>query len=208
MSGLDPVIHRYEFYRDGYRKLVLIVAGLVVTVAMLIAMLFYSITREVEPLYFATTNDGKLIAMTPLAQPNITDPAILQWSIRAVTAVNTYDFAKWRDQLSGARVYFTPGGWDKYSATLKQSGTLDAVVSRRYLATAVVSGAPVILNKGVLNGVYAWQIQVPFTLIFEGTGSSRSEQRLVATIMVNRVSTLEKEDGIGMSQMVVSSGGS
>ena len=95
-NALEVVKLRKNFYRDNYR---LVVAGLIlclIIIAALVGLVYYMQTHQRKPTYFATTSDGRLIKMTPLNQPNMSDHAILQWTSKAITSLYTYNFQNYR----------------------------------------------------------------------------------------------------------------
>lgn len=78
--GLGTVVVRNEFYRDGYRSLLkLAILMALIIIALVIAIFGIVGSRKPENRYFATTEDGRLIPMVPLNQPNLSTPALMSW---------------------------------------------------------------------------------------------------------------------------------
>ena len=69
------------------------------------------------------------------------------------------------------------------------------------IVSAVATKAPVILQKGILNGRFAWRVQMPLLVTFQ-SAVEFSQQQLVVTLLISRVSTLNSPRGIGISQFV------
>ena len=85
---------------------------------------------------------------------------------------------------------------------MQQSNNLDAVKAKKLIVSAVATRAPIILQKGILNGKYAWRVQMPILVTYQ-SASEFSQQNNVVTMLITRVSTLNSPRGIGISQFVV-----
>ena len=207
---LQVVTLRNEFYRDGQRKLFIIVLLSLIANLILAILSGYIITHPPAPKYFATSINGRITPLTPLNEPNQSDPAILQWANQAAIAAFTYNFVNYRAELQSASGYFTADGWQQFLTALQDSNNLDAVKAKKLVVSAVASSAPVFLQKGILNGRYAWRIQMPILVTYQ-SASEFSQQNLTVTMLVVRVDPLNSPRGIGIAQFIsapaVSSGG-
>lgn len=201
-DALVAVTLRNSFYRDGQRRLV---SGLLITLLVNVVMaslLVYVITHPPEPTYFATSISGRITPLYPLDQPNQSDSAVLQWANQAAIAAFTYNFVNYRDELQSSSGFFTADGWQQFLTALQQSNNLDAVKAKKLIVSAVATRAPIILQKGLLNGKYSWRIQMPLLVTYQ-SASEFSQQNNVVTMLITRVSTLNSPRGIGISQFVV-----
>src|SRR5579872_6794221 len=163
-GALELVVLRNNFYRDNYRRLMLVCLGLILLVAGLGYWAFYERVNQPLPKYFATTYDGKLISLVPLNQANLNDNQLLQWATEAAVASYTFNFVNFRKALQDVRIYFTKMGYQYFLKALKDSNNLDAVQNKKLVVSATPTGAPVILKKGIYNdgsplGVYGWTVQ-------------------------------------------------
>jgi intracellular multiplication protein IcmL len=161
------------------------------------------ITNRPKPEYFATTSDGKVIRMHALSEPLVTPAELLQWSTVAATSVNTYNFVNWRKALQDASDYFTPTGWREFQKELKNSNNLETVTNKKLSVSAVATGAPVILDRGLIGNVYKWKIQLPLLITYE-SASTNISQPVVATMLVTRISTLDTPKGIAIDAFYMS----
>uniref|UniRef100_UPI00064188B2 DotI n=1 Tax=Legionella pneumophila TaxID=446 RepID=UPI00064188B2 len=130
------------------------------------------------------------------------DSAVLQWANQAAIAAFTYNFVNYRDELQASSGFFTAEGWDQFLGALEQSNNLDAVKAKKLVVSAVATRAPIILQKGVLNGRYSWRVQMPILVTYQ-SASEFTQQNNVVTMLITRVSTLNSPRGIGISQFVV-----
>lgn len=201
-DALIAVTMRNNFYRDGQRKMMVILLLSILGNFVLASMLAYLITHPPEPKYFATSINGRITPLFALNEPNQSDSAVLQWANQAAIAAFTYNFVNYRSELQASSGFFTADGWDQFLNALQQSNNLDAVKAKKLIVSAVATRAPVILQKGVLNGRFAWRVQMPLLITYQ-SASEFSQQSNVVTMLISRVSTLNSPRGIGIAQFVV-----
>ena len=201
-DALTAVALRNNFYRDGQRKMILVLLVSMVANVILAAILTYIITHPPAPKYFATSISGKIVPLFPVNEPNQSDPSVLQWANQAAIASFTYNFVNYRTELQASSGFFTADGWDQFLNALQQSNNLDAVKAKKLIVSAVATRAPIILQKGILNGVYAWRVQMPILVTYQ-SASEFTQQNNVVTMLIVRVPTLNSPRGIGISQFVV-----
>ncbi|KTD39997.1 type IVB secretion system apparatus protein IcmL/DotI [Legionella parisiensis] len=201
-DALTVVALRNKFYKDSQRKVILALLIALIVNIVLAALLVYMITHPPAPKYFATSINGRITPLFPLNEPNQSDSAVLQWANQAAIAAFTYNFVNYRDELQASSGFFTPEGWDQFLSALQQSNNLDAVKAKKLIVSAVATRAPIILQKGVLNGSFSWRVQMPILVTYQ-SASEFTQQNNVVTMLITRVSTLNSPRGIGISQFVV-----
>lgn len=201
-DALTVVALRNKFYKDSQRKVIFALLIAIIVNLVLGSMLIYIITHPPAPKYFATSINGRITPLFPLDQPNQSDSAVLQWANQAAIASFTYNFVNYRDELQASSGFFTAEGWDQFLSALQQSNNLDAVKAKKLIVSAVATRAPIILQKGVLNGSFSWRVQMPILVTYQ-SASEFTQQNNVVTMLITRVSTLNSPRGIGISQFVV-----
>lgn len=202
-DALELVKLRNNFYRDNYRRLVGVLLLLIMINLGLIVAIAYLITHRPAPQYFATSADGRITPLYALNQPVVTSAELLQWANQAVTEAYSYSFVNYRKQLQDASQYFTAEGWNQYQEALKASRNLETVIAKKFVVTAAATGAPVITDQGIIQGRYAWRINIPLVVTYENT-AERIQQPVVVTILVIRVSNLDIPKGIAIAQFYAS----
>jgi intracellular multiplication protein IcmL len=201
-DALTVVTLRNKFYKDSQRKVMLALLVALIVNLVQASMLVYILTHPPAPKYFATSINGRITPLFPLNEPNQSDSAVLQWANQAAIAAFTYNFVNYRDELQASSGFFTAEGWDQFLNALQQSNNLDAVKAKKLIVSAVATRAPIILQKGVLNGSYSWRVQMPILVTYQ-SASEFTQQNNVVTMLITRVSTLNSPRGIGISQFVV-----
>jgi intracellular multiplication protein IcmL len=197
----SEVMVRNEYYRDGFHKIFLALLVSVILNLISVYSVYYVYQHPPEPVYFATSANGRIMPLIPLNEPNSSDGVILQWANLATVAAYSYNFVNYRNELQSASEFFTAEGWSTFLDALKESNNLEAVISKKLVVTAVATRAPVILQKGVLSGRYSWRIQIPILVTYQ-SASEFSQQNLVVTMLVTRISTLNNPKGVGIAQFV------
>jgi intracellular multiplication protein IcmL len=199
----DPLMLRQNFYRDNYRVLMYFTYFLIIISIALMAYTFYERTHKPKVNYYATTNDGKLIKLSPLDEPNLSTKSLLDWVEEAAITAYNFNFNNYEDVIKNMRVYFTEPGYDNFVSALTSKKIIDEVVSKRLVVFAVPSGNPVILKEGPTSeGIYAWQVQLPILVTYQ-SAASQKKQRLVLTLIVSRRPTLESPKAIGIASFIV-----
>ena len=118
---LEVVRQRNEFYRDNYRRVLGILLIAILLIVGLMASLTYILTHPPAPQYFATDSTGHIIKLTPLDEPNLSKPALLEWASTAASAAFTYNAVNYRAELQAASEFFTPEGWQTFLKGLEES---------------------------------------------------------------------------------------
>ena len=202
VSGLQLVRFRNYFYRDGYRKsMSALLLSLTVNLALMAIIVFQFMSKP-APVYFATQTNGSLIEIQPLTEPLIAQETLLTWATRAAVTAYSFNFVDWQNDLNNAQQYFTATGFKNFVDALKASGNLDTVVAKRLVVQATVVDVPRIIQQGLIQGRYAWKIQIPM-LVKYTSASENLRQPILVTILVARVPTTQYPQGIAIAQFVV-----
>ncbi len=202
VSGLGSVVIRNEFYKDGYRSLLKMTLIQSVVILGMIGAIYYTIkVNQPQDRYFATTEDGRLIPMVPLGQPNLSAPALLSWVAQATTEVMTFGFNDYRRRLQESSRNFTKRGWGSFTQALERSRIIEVVEVNQQIITAVPLGAPVMQSEGLVAGRYQWVVQIPLILTYMSGAKTYSTRSLV-TVVIVRVPRLESPNGIGIEQWI------
>ncbi len=169
-EGLAFIVHRNLFYRDKYRRVRFAVFLALFIDLLLIAGIAYNWTHPTPPRYFATTADGKIIPLSPLSKPVVSDDYVIQWTANQVRATFSVDYIHWREQLQRAAGSFTISGWRYFLTSLKRSNNLKTLIALKMVSSASITGSPQILEKAIINGHFAWKIQMPILVTYVNGG--------------------------------------
>lgn len=201
----DPLVvvgMRYEFYRDGYRKILGLVIISVVLNTILAYAVYYMAMNPPAPRYFATSPDGQIIPVKPLDEPVYATADILSWATNVAITTYTYDYINFRSDLQAVAASFTSDGWGMFLQALQSSRMLDTVLAQSLVMTAAPTGAPVIKQQGVVNGRYSWKIAIP--MLVKLNGSTTITQPVQVYMMIQRVALVNNPKGIAINSFIVS----
>jgi len=201
-NAIETIVNRNEFYQDGYRlllRLALVQAFLIVVLTVSLLMIFLMD----KPIYrfFATTSDGRIIDIVPLDNPYRGD--VVAWTSQAATEAMTFAFTDYRLRLQSSSKFFTQRGWQTFIDALTKSRILEAVDKRQLNVKGTPGAAPQIKRQGVVNGVYQWVLEMPFTIEYLGSGEIPQPTTGTLTLVVQRVPNLENPQGIGIDQWIM-----
>ncbi|WP_321959367.1 DotI/IcmL/TraM family protein [Burkholderia cenocepacia] len=150
--------------------------------------------------YFASDN-GRIFPLIPMSQPYRKASDVIQYAKDTMNRSFTMDFLNWRQQLEDVRGNYTRDGFKSLIASLQASGVLTTVRDRR-MNMSITAGTGVLTKEGVEDGVYVWYVEMPIEIKLSGQTSDMPSQRFLATVRIERVSTLDSIEGIGVGQTV------
>lgn len=197
------VVMRGSWDRKQYKR-ALTVAGASATVsfALLLVVVLLILMRP-EPKYFSVTNDFRVIELSPLNQPYISNAGLLNWSSEVITRTFSLDFLHFRRQLGDVRKHYAPDAFKQLIAALKSSGIIDMIKGQRLSVSVVIEKAPVITATGVLQGVMSWKIEIPIVASYESSKGVETTQHLNASMLVQRGDLREHPEGVLVKQVVL-----
>ena len=201
-GGLENLLTRNQFYRDNYRRLMIVCFLLVGLLLASFGFTYYVWETRPEPKYFATTYQGDVVPLVPLNQPVLGDQELADWSVLAVRKSLSFNYATYRQTLQNSRQYFTIGGYELFVGALNDSKNLKAVKDEQFVVSAQLSGEVEITGRGLVPindtiSAYAWNIKMPLTLTYQNA-KTIVKQQTELTMLVRRVPTLAAPKGIGI----------
>ena len=205
-QAMSEMGNLFAFHQDQHRVWRRIAGWLamsnVATAAALAGYVWFHSTTYVT---VAATPDGRVIPLTPLDEPIMSDSALKNWTVAAVTEAFTLGHHDWRARLSAVRRHFTDKGYESFLAGLEESLLLARLRENRQVASAVATGAPVIVDTRKYRGRIAWEIEFPMLMTFQA-GAKRLDQALNGKVLVTRVPLSDRVTGIGIARLVASRG--
>ena len=195
-------VNRFAFHRDqhhGWRRAAvwLLLCNAFVAAAFAGHVWLHSTVY----ITVAATPDGRLVPLTPLDEPIMSDAALRNWTVAAVTEAFTLGHHDWRLRLSDVRESFTDAGYESFLEGLDESLFLDRLRDNLQVASAVAQGAPVVTDTRYFRGRLGWVVEFPLLVTF-AAGARSVSQDLMARVLVMRVPLSERPAGIGIEQLV------
>ncbi|MCE6959652.1 type IVB secretion system apparatus protein IcmL/DotI [Cereibacter sphaeroides] len=199
----ETALARHETYRAALYRMTIISGIMAATSFLGVASAWWAFSQVPEPRYFVAREDGGIIPLVPVDQPYLSDGAITNFAVEAITQGLTMNFATWRKDLAASSEYFDrPDGWNNFLEALEGSGVLEFVRNRRLISTAVANGATIVQSGADESGRYRWVVQVPITLTYQSSSEQNSEDHL-AEIEIVRLPTWKTSRGVGITRVLV-----
>ena len=154
--------------------------------------------------YFATTPNGQITPLVPLNKPIISPSGAQRFAVNAISDALSLNFRQWRGQLAAVEPSFTTGGYKEFLTQLEKTKWIKMIESEFMTTTVTERMRPVLVQHGVnSNGVYGYVIEVPLVLLLENQ-TERKTQKLDAKIIVVRVPTAERPEGMAIDKIFIS----
>ncbi|KVV07472.1 DotI/IcmL family type IV secretion protein [Burkholderia ubonensis] len=138
--------------------------------------------------YIPTQNAAAICTFDPIDKPNISAAQVVDYAKDAVVTIYSTDYANYRTTITNAADKFMlPEFRSPFMQTMSQSDFLKALVSNQFTVTAITTPnqPPQVVREGVLNGAYAWKVQVPLTFYYT-SGRQQHDDRVVAEVTITR----------------------
>lgn len=171
-------------------------------IAILVFMVIVVYATRPKEQYYLEAPNGVSTEVFPLSEPNVTPSAIVKWATLAATSAYTIDFYHYQTNIDALREFFTVEGYQNYLQSLEASGSVARIVSDKLIQSAVATDTAVILQEGMMRGLYTWRIQVPILVTYQGASTTSSQKNLAVSLLVTRVPTDIAPKGIGIAQIV------
>ena len=181
------------------------------TVALMVSLIgtIALFNRPPQFRYILATDEGAVMDIVPLSDPNHDDEYIVKWTIDAVTRLYSFDFVNYRSQFQDAKANLTTQGWVNFEKAMKISGNFNAVVGNAFVTTAVPTGPGRIVKKGDIYGRYAWKVEFPMLISYRSsfrdpsTGRTKNtSQQLTMAVTVIRQPEFLNAAGLGVRALV------
>jgi intracellular multiplication protein IcmL len=193
-GGAVKVVERNQAVHLILRRLVAVALLATLAAGISVVCMFGIYGRPVPPVYLPVTEDGLLLPLIPLNQPNVDKGGASAYALEALHAVYTYDYINWRDQLNAASLYFSPQGFAQFQSELQNSHILDAVRERHMIVSIKPLGEVAVKQGTNPAGVYTWHVDVPIEVTYtahgqtaNGAADAGNVQKGVATLFISRV---------------------
>lgn len=175
-----------------------IVANVILGVVV-IFLLNSFLTKKVEA--YGLMDNGQAIPLVPLTSEFQTESRVNAFASECLRQAFEHDFEHYRRSVQEATSCFTGSGVDSY---LSQITPLTQFIVQKRMVMSIAVAAPVVVRKGLVNGVYEWQVQVPVTVFMIGLNQSVPPAKYLATVAVRRVPLVENVRGVSLSYINLS----
>ncbi|OGT47754.1 MAG: hypothetical protein A3E83_04945 [Gammaproteobacteria bacterium RIFCSPHIGHO2_12_FULL_41_20] len=203
-EGLQVVTLHDDFYRDGVRVVLAIVISLSVIILAMLGISIYLLFNKPQPMRFPVENDWRVVKPVPVEQSYLSITDLLQWVANSIPKTFNVSFVNYNADLTRSAQYFTGTGWKNFLNQINNYADYNSVQASKFFINSTLAGAPFILNQGLLQGRYAWWVQVPVEITYTSYEKTYTKS-LVLQVLVVRVPTLDNLIGVGIENVLVNS---
>ena len=203
LSLVHATLSELQDERDHWRSICmkLGVSNLVTAACLVMAVTSLVFFRPAT--YFSTSSTGQITPLVPLSQPTVTSAVVQRFAVNTITEALSLNFRQYRSQLNHVESNFTTDGFKSFLTQLEGTNWIKSIEAGYFTATAIELARPVLVSQGIgPDGRYGYVIEVPITLLLENQ-TERRKQELKTRIIVVRVPTAEKADGIAVDKVFV-----
>ncbi|WP_192484717.1 MULTISPECIES: DotI/IcmL family type IV secretion protein [Cysteiniphilum] len=173
---LQEVIEKNSFYRKHYQKILhLFSISLLINMVVLCVLLFNHNRTELRYVYVLA--DGQVVQLQSTPTLKLNSDNLVQWVANNAPKLYQLDFLNYKVQMQSMRSLFSDDGWQSYIAAFKP--VLTQIQSQKLVAKAVVTGLPMIVATGYLEGQPSWKVQVPIDLNFQKDNQTQDTQYIL-----------------------------
>lgn len=183
-----------------------IIFGTFTTITLIISLLsfVYFLNQSAPNQYIPVDNQMRYFSPTPLSKHEKSDSDIQTFVMSTLSDLFAYDYINFNNQLSKSQDRFTDTGWTNFVESMKRSFTIENVQDNKWISSYKQVGLPKISKKSIeetSNGKIAyWLVETKGQIQYYGE-NSRIDNVLIR-MKIKRVTTLQKESGIGIETFV------
>lgn len=147
-----------------------------------------------------------------LANANRTKEEVMTWVEKVVMDAMTFSEKDVNEKVSTAKSFFLQQGWQEYAAYIKETKLLEKIRSENVAIKTIANGDSTTLGAEAINGTFHWIIETPLLITFTRKDAVTQEENPVSTglfkstIMVSRVDSKIKEEGIAIKGWRIDNG--
>jgi intracellular multiplication protein IcmL len=187
-SGSDAELvvidHNSTFQNEGNVKLRLVIMLQIAVVVTLCVFIYADWAKKPEPVYFNANEYNQIIKPVPLNSANLNHAAVLNWFTEAISTSFAFNYFNQEQKFAHLKRYYTESGLKKFRDAVANDPNLSGVEVEKLIVSMQVLEAPEVLQDGVVNGVYTWNIRLPIVIILQNQIKRQSMSVKIETIVV------------------------
>lgn len=204
-GGIQKVENRNSFYNDGEKKLFFVALISIVCLVSSLLLVFYAANKTEKNVYFATDENGGLIQLVPLSQPNHSESVIADWLARALIDTFDFHFDNLERRINEASLkWFTPNGASELIDALDDSNNFESIRERQMFVNLALKHVPIVTRAGrpAWSKYYLWRLQVEGLMTYR-TATDVFTNDVVFTVLVQRRSMKDDPTGLGIAKIIM-----
>lgn len=183
-SVAEKLNKEYTFYKHAFEKSISAIVLLSVGFGLYVTVDVYKAITHKDTIetFFVTNQNNQIIPIKPVNEP-YNEGDVINWASKSIMDIYTLSPMDFRKRvMSDFQQYFTPDALKQYREAI--GPRLSQIANNSESMTATPAGSPVIINKGVLDNRYYWQIMLPIQITHtEGNQRVTELRRVVMNIV-------------------------
>lgn len=196
---LRTIMLRNRFFFILYRYSTLVFLTSLASFLFSIVFLIFFAKQPIPPQYIAVNPDGTLIKMDSL---DVEKPSseVQKFALDAIKKMYKFDYVNFSEQVQDASSHFTQEGWNEYLDQYVKSGTLTAIKENKWIVTVKPATIPIIVKKGLVDGVFVWEVQTNLEIMYVGQAGQIQHGEMY--MRITRDSVINNPEGLGIVKAV------
>lgn len=187
--------YTYRYHNDSVNVLNILLLALVLLIAILGFFIFVQLGTNPKPMYFKLNAQQQIIDPVPLDQEGIGTAALLNWVNELVMKAFSFNYSNVQKQTAKLTPYLTDQAMQIYNNLLITDEQFQNIQLNKFVLSVIPKQAPEIIVSKAFQDRYAWQIELPVTLLFSNA-SIKTTQDITLDFLIWRVPETESELGI------------
>ncbi len=200
---------KFDFYKDGYKKTLGIIAFTALTCFVsLYALIYAQFIYAPQSAYLVTNSKGQVLEPTSLALPLYRDVEIIDFATQAYRDINSYNYVSLKNNyFPNLLKHYTEKSLTSYQAAFTKTAEMAYVTEHRFIVESVIfKGATIDLEASKkwtkkARGVKMWEVVLHSVKIYQNEKSYVRKQ-YETRIRVSRVSSSKNENRIAIHSFV------
>lgn len=203
-SALTVIVESRQWWREQYKQKTMTILVLLMALGLSVTLNIAQVVMMPTPKYFAQNADLTMTEMVPLDEPYVTQQGVTDWSVSVLSKIISLRFDRVEEQLTEVKPMFFDRAFADFVRSLKSAGTIDMVRSNRLIMNPSLLSSPIITGQGKNeSNIMTWRISVPIMISYESSQGVFLNQKVSASMLIERVSLFENEKGILVRQLVL-----
>ena len=149
---------------DSRSKPILIIVLLMIMTLVSTSILMEQEFHPISNIYFRTNKYGQISQLPPLDKPYTNPQDVEDWMENSLLGALNINFEDYRYFLRRQSHNFSDRAWTFFIEQLKSAPYFVSMLNSDDNLVTTASSPPVLVNSGVVNGVYTWRFTVPLKI--------------------------------------------
>lgn len=200
---------KFDFYKDGYKKTLGIIAFTLLTCVISFYSLIYAqFIYSPQSAYLVTNSNGQILEPTSLALPLYRDAEIIDFATEAYRDINSYNYVSLKNNyFPDLLKHYTETSLKRYQDTFSKTAEMAYVTEHRFIVESVIfKGATIDKEASKVwtqkaGGIKMWEVVLHSVKVYQNE-SSYVRKQYETRVRIARVPSSKNENRIAIHSFV------